>query len=105
MTSNILHTDLKVVGGSALVAAIIAEIRYKNLSSAEKAIIEQASKINDQDGLFLKLEAMSGLVFATTGVSLLIGFVCLVGRIFIVEKSHPFRIIIALVMLVNLVAA
>ena len=94
-----------MVGGLALAAAIIAEVRYKNLGKIETAITEWVSRINDQDDLFLKLEAMCGLVFGTTGVSVLVGFGCLVGRIFIVEKSHPFRIIISLVMLCAVIAS
>ena len=85
-----------MVGGSALAAAIIAEVRYKSLNSLEEGLIEQVSRIYNQDDLFLKLEAMSGLVFGTTGVSLLFGIVCLVGRIFYPEKNQ--HIIIALVM-------
>ena len=87
-----------MVGGSALVAAIVAEVRYKNLDSFETTIIEQASYINDQDNLFLILEAMSGLVFATTGVSLFVGLVCLLGRTFYDDKCQIHRITIVLVM-------
>ena len=60
-----------MVGGSALAAANVAEVRYKNLN------IEQT---NDQ------LEAMSGVVFGTTGVSVFIGLVSLVGRVFYANK-------------------
>lgn len=76
-------THLQAAGAGAFVAALVTEIRFKKLSQLQTTIIEATSdNVNNQDDIFVKTEATAGLVFATTGVAALIGFVALVGRIF-----------------------
>ena len=80
-------------------AALVTEIKFKQLTDVQSTIIEQTSTtINNQDDLFVKTEAMAGLVFATTGVAALIGFVAFIGRIFNARHTQSLdRVFAALV--------
>lgn len=54
------------VGG--LIAALITEIKFKDLAHIQMRVIELASGLSKHKNLFLKTEVTAGLVFAATGV-------------------------------------
>ena len=65
-------------------AALLTEMKFKDLSSA--SVIELVSEVLGQTELFLKTEAVAGLVFASTGVAVLVGVIALIGRM--VHAKH-----------------
>ncbi len=54
---------------------------YRGLSTLVRANVLIVSDILGLNELFLKTEATAGLVFATTGVAVVVGIIALVGRI------------------------
>ncbi len=90
-----------------MIAAIFTEMKYKGLSTPVRTNVKVVSDILDQNELFLKTEATAGLVFATTGVAVVVGIIALVGRIcnishkpttiklffFLVGSSYTYNII------------
>lgn len=81
-----------MVSAGAFVAALLTEIKSKDLSQGRRTLIEGASNnLLGQNELFLKTEATAGLVFATTGVAGVIGFVALAGRILNVRHEQTNR--------------
>ncbi len=70
-----------MVSGGAFIAALFTEIKYKDLNSGERGVIELISDSLGQNELFLKTEAVAGIVFAFSGISIVLGLIALVGRI------------------------
>ena len=77
-------------------AAILTEIRFKGLNDILRAFIEAESNAREQDDLFLRTEVTAGLVFASAGLLVLIGFIALVGRICNAEHEQSSRRIFTL---------
>ena len=62
-------------------AAILTEMKFKDLDSFSATTIGSISQGLGQTELFLKTEAMAGLVFAITGVAVVFGIIALIGRL------------------------
>ena len=72
---------LQAASAGAFIAALFTEIKFKDLNNGERRFIETESDLLGQNELFLKTQCTAGLVFATTGLLALFGFIALVGRI------------------------
>ena len=71
-------SSMQISTGGAFIAAIFVDIKLKGISRLH---IQRRSDMLDQNELFLKTEATAGLVFAFTGIAILIGIISLIGRI------------------------
>ena len=69
----------------ALLAALIAEIKLKDLSHVQTTVIKLASEVNNQRNLFIRTEATAGIVFATSGLVVVTSVAVLLERAF---NSH-----------------
>lgn len=72
---------MQFASGGAVVAAVLTEIKYKDLGTAERTNINAVTRVTGINELYLRTEATAGLVFATTGVAVIVGIIALVGRI------------------------
>ena len=72
---------MQFASGGAMTAAVLTEIKYKNLEQALKINVNVITSVLEIKELYLKTEAMAGLVFATTGVAVVVGIIALIGRI------------------------
>ena len=88
---------MQVGSAGAIAAALFTEIKFKDLNDVERRAIQTASNVADQNELFLKTEAMAGIVFAITGISVVVGFVALIGRICQAKHTPTYRIFSCLV--------
>ena len=93
---------MQVISAGAFIAALITEIKFKDLDSVEKLVIRRATDILGQNELFLKTEAVAGLVMATSGISILVGVIALVGRMCNTRlSSSDYKIFSCLVRLIS----
>lgn len=80
---------MQLAGGGALIAAFFTEVKFKKeLSSSERGMIDLASYFLDQNELFLKTEAMAGIVFGVSGVAVVFGFISSIGRMFHLRHTN-----------------
>ena len=87
-----------MAGAGAFIAALITEIKVKNLNTLERTAIQTGSNALDQTDLFPKTEAMAGVVFGITGVVVIVGLAALVLRIFNTGRTKSYyRIFFCLV--------
>ena len=88
-----------MASAGAFVAALVTEIKFKDLSGFESSSIGILSNdILNQNHLYFKTEATAGIVFAITGISIIVGFVALVGRICHIKHTpEAYRIFSCLV--------
>lgn len=80
-----------MVCGGAFVAALFTEVKFKDLTANERAMIEHMSESLDQNELFLKTESLAGIVFGMTGVAVVVGFIALIGRMCNVKHESSNR--------------
>ena len=82
MLQLLLYTcDLQLASGGAVAAAIFTQIRFSGLSSTLSELIQGESNARDQNELFLRTQATTGLVFGATAVVAIFGLIALVGRL------------------------
>ena len=56
-------------------------MKYTNLSNAQRINIDLISRLEDINEIYVKTQATAGIVFASTGVAVLVGLAALIGRI------------------------
>ena len=74
-------SNKQAASAGAFVAALVTEIKVKNLSDVERIAIQTGSNVLDQDDLFPKTEATAGVALGITGVSVIVGLTALLLRI------------------------
>lgn len=92
-----MYHRFQIASGGALVAAIFTEMKYKNLGALTRFNIETVTEIEGINEIYLKTEATAGLVFATTGVAVLVGIIALIGRIANNRNAQSIRLFSSLV--------
>ena len=56
-------------------------MKYTNLSNNQRTNIDLISRREDINEIYVKTQATAGIVFASTGVAVLVGLAALIGRI------------------------
>lgn len=77
------------------IAAVISLLKVKDLETPQRMIIERASDILKQNEIFLKTESLTGIVYGTCGVSIIVGLIALVGRMCYARYSRASNKILA----------
>ena len=57
-------------------------MKYKDLNRIQTLTIEGITKVQKRSSVFIRTDVTTGLVFASTGVALLVGVVSFIGRIY-----------------------
>ena len=71
----------------ALVGAIFIQNYYDLTSSSQRFLIDlAASVVVDVNKIFVRTQAMAGIVFAGVGVAVVVGVIGLIGRIITSKK-------------------
>ena len=102
MLFKIFSSSFQLASGGAFVGALFTELKLKELTTntgdtddvkrrfRQTAILGASLLANpqiDPNTLYLRTEVTAGLVFATTGIAVVIGIVSLIGRLYNVKHD------------------
>ena len=71
-----------------LVGAIFVQMKYYDLTSAQRLFIDIFTQWEDINKIFVKTQAVAGIVFAGVGMAVVVGIIALIGRIISSKKSE-----------------
>ena len=66
-------------------------MKYKDLNRIQTLTIEGITKVQKRSSVFIRTDVTTGLVFASTGVALLVGVVSFIGRIYAYNSGGSLR--------------
>ena len=78
----------QVASGGALAGATFIQMKYYDLTHAQRYIIDTITRLEDINKIVVKTQATAGIVFASVGVAVVVGTIALIGRIISSKKSE-----------------
>ena len=70
-----------MASAGALIGAIFIQMKYYDLTSAQRFNIDSIASLEDINEIYVKTQATAGIVFASVGVAVVVGIIALIGRI------------------------